>query len=206
MRVALVEDDPILRKSLGLILAGEPRIEQVEEFARAEDALRALDEGLVPDVAIVDIELPGMDGVHLTRELKSRQPDLEVMVLTISTDREIVLAALKAGASGYVLKGSTPREVVEAIHSVHEGGAPMTPRIARRLLLELREREEPSPLTPREVEILQRIEQGLSPREIAEAFVLSLHTVQTHLKRVYEKLQASSRDEALRKARRKGLL
>ena len=127
-------------------------------------------------------------------------------MLTICTGRETVLAALRAGASGYLLKGSTPREVVEAVHSLHEGGAPMTPRIAKRLLLEFRQQQAASPLTAREVEILQKTEEGFSPREIAEEFVLSVHTVRTHLKRVYEKLQASSREEAVRKARRKGLL
>lgn len=207
--MALVEDDPILRNSLGMLLAGERQVELVGSFGSAEAALAAIDEeGLEPEVMVVDIDLPGMSGVDLIRAIKIDHPDIEVMAFTISVDRDTVLAALKAGASGYLVKGSSPRELIEAIHSIHEGGAPMSPRIAKRVLLEFREKplERPSPLTARETDILSQIEEGLSPKEIAQGLSISLHTVQTHLKRVYEKLQANSRREALHKARRQGIL
>ena len=209
MRIALVEDDPILRHSLGTLLSGERKVQVVGTFDSAEAALAWLDGGEgEPDVMVVDIDLPGMSGVEFIRALKTHHADIEAMAYTIAADRGTVLAAIKAGASGYLLKGSTPRELVEAIHAIYEGGAPMSPRIAKRVLLELRETPQgkPSPLTARETDILSNIEEGLSLKEICEHFSISLHTVHTHVKRIYEKLQACSRQEALLKARRQGIL
>ena len=209
MKMVLVEDDATLRTSLSLLLSGERGIEMVGAFGSAEASLDALATGDVsPEVMVVDIDLPGMSGIELIRTVKADYPEVELMAFTISVDRNTVMSALKAGASGYLLKGSTPRELVEAVYAVHEGGAPMTPRIAKRVLLELRElpNERPSLLTAREVDILTHIGEGLTPKEVAQALCISLHTVRTHLKRAYEKLQANTRQEALQKARRHGLL
>ena len=130
------------------------------------------------------------------------------MAFTILEDRDTVFAAIKAGASGYLLKGSPPREVVESLHTLYQGGAPMTPRIAKKVLLEMRGEggDETEGLSVRERDILAQIQKGMSYREIGEQFYISPHTVHSHIKRIYEKLQARGRKEALLKARRQGIL
>lgn len=207
MRVAIVEDDPLLRGNLRLLLGGERDIDIVADYGSAEDALD--DVGRAdPEIMLVDIDLPGMSGIEFIRRVKPGRRHLEIMAFTICEDRDTVFAAIKAGASGYLVKGSTPRELVESLHMLHEGGAPMSPRIAKKILLELRgePEEEQAGLTARERSILTHLRAGLSYREIAELLGLSPNTVHTHIKKTYEKLQAKGRDEALLQARRRGLL
>lgn len=190
-----------------VLLGGERDFQVVGAYGSAEEALEGL-ATLLPDVMLVDIDLPGMNGIDLIREVKGRRPKVELMAFTIFEDRETVFSAIKAGASGYLVKGSPPREVVESLHTLYQGGAPMTPRIAKKVLLEMRGQceEESESLTSRERAILLKIQQGLSYREIAADLVISPHTVHTHIKKIYEKLQAHGRDEALLKARRQGLI
>lgn len=207
MRIAIVEDDPLLRGSMSILLGGERGFEVVGAYGSGEEALEGLP-GARPEVVLVDLDLPGISGVQLIRQVKRREPDVELMAFTILEDRETVFAAIQAGASGYLVKGSAPRDVVESLHTLYEGGAPMTPRIAKKVLLEMRGEsgEEAESLTARELTILQQIQRGLSYREIGQQLFISPHTVHTHIKKVYEKLQARGREEALRKARRQGLL
>lgn len=207
MRVALVEDDSLLRGSVSVLLGGERGFEVVGAFGSAEEALAGLAQGN-PEVMLVDIDLPGMNGIELIREVKRHHPEVELMAFTILEDRDTVFAAIKAGASGYLLKGSPPREVVESLHTLYQGGAPMTPRIAKKVLLEMRGEgsDETEGLSVRERDILAQIQKGMSYREIGEQFYISPHTVHSHIKRIYEKLQARGRKEALLKARRQGIL
>jgi DNA-binding NarL/FixJ family response regulator len=207
MRVVLVEDDPLLRENITLLLKGEPGIAVLNSFGSAEEALSALPE-IDPEIMLVDIGLPGMSGIDLIRRIKSERPGIEIMAHTIFEDRNNVFSALKAGASGYLLKGSTPRELIEAIFNLYNGGAPMSPKIARAVIREFQEDgvEESYLLSPREQQILSSLEKGLAYKEIAAAFNISPHTVHTHIKNIYEKLQAKSRQEAFAKARRKGIL
>jgi len=207
MQIVIVEDNRLLLENLRLLLNGEEGINVTGAFATAEDALPEL-EVCAPDVMLTDLDLPGISGIELTRLAKSRLPDLDIMAYTIFEDRETVFSAIKAGASGYILKGSTPRELIESLNSLYRGGAPMSPKIARKVIQEFQDEtvSESSLLSHREKEIVRGIEQGLTYKNIAEKFFISPHTVHTHIKNIYEKLQAKDRPEAISKARRKGLI
>jgi DNA-binding NarL/FixJ family response regulator len=207
MRLIIVEDDPILLESLKLILGGEAGITVAGAFGSAEDALRALRKS-APEVMLTDLGLPGMSGIELIKKAKDDMPSLEIMTHTVFEDRENVFAAIKAGASGYILKGSSPREIVEAIHDIHKGGAPMSPKIARKVIHEFQDEnvEDQYILSQRERDIVKCIEQGLTYKEISQRLKISSHTVHTHIKNIYEKLQAKDRGEALVKARKTGII
>lgn len=207
MLLAIVEDNGTLLENLRLLLGGEPGINLVGAFATAEEALAAFKE-LSPEVMLADLGLPGMSGIELMKAAKRMLPDLDIMAHTISEDRGTVFAALKAGASGYLLKGSTPRELIEALFELRKGGAPMSPKIARLVIREFQNEgaQEQPLLSKREKEILLNLEKGLTYKEIAELLNISPHTVHTHIKNIYEKLQAKDRQEALRKAIKTGII
>ena len=207
MRIAIVEDDKMLRENLKILLSGDGGIEVVGAFGSGEAALQALEE-ISPEVMLVDLGLPGMTGMEFIAKAKNMIEDLDIMAHTVFEDRETIFAAIKAGASGYILKGTKPAELIEALHNLHEGGAPMSPKIARLVIKEFQEHgiQEQYLLTPREKEILGGIEKGLSYQELAEINNISPHTVHTHIKNIYEKLQAKDRSEAIIKARKKGII
>jgi DNA-binding NarL/FixJ family response regulator len=207
MRLVIVEDDPLLLENLTLLLSGEGEITVAGAYRSAEDALKLLQKAK-PEVMLTDIGLPGMSGVDLIKKAKEEMPALEIMAHTVFEDRENVFSAIKAGASGYILKGSTPREIIESIHSLYKGGAPMSPKIARKIIREFQDEatNDQFLLTPREIEIAKRIEEGLTYKEIGEKLNISTHTVHTHIKKIYEKLQAKDRNDAIIKARKKGII
>jgi two-component system NarL family response regulator len=207
MRLLILEDETLLRENLRLLLNGEAKIEVVGAFGSAEEALQNLVE-CSPELLLVDLGLPGMSGVEFIEKAKTAMPAVEIMAHTIYEDRETVFSAIKAGASGYLLKGSTPREIVESLFVLYEGGAPMSPRIARKVIREFQAGggEDQHLLTLREREILKCIEAGLAYKEIAGKLFISPHTVHTHIKKIYEKLQAGNREDALLRARRKGII
>jgi len=207
MRLALVEDNTVTRETLKLLLSGEPSIESVQTYGSGEELLEDLEQ-IVIDVLLVDLDLPGMHGTELIQKFNQARPTVEIMVYTIYEDRENVFAAIKAGASGYILKGSSPRELIESLQSLHQGGAPMSPKIARKVILEFQDtpEEAQNPLSSRESNIVRCVEQGLSYKEIAERLSISPHTVHTHIKNIYEKLQARNRRDALTSARRIGII
>jgi DNA-binding NarL/FixJ family response regulator len=207
MRLVIVEDDPLLLENLTLLLSGEGGITVAGAYRSAEDALKLL-RNAKPEVMLTDIGLPGMSGVDLIKKAKEEMPGLEIMAHTVYEDRENVFAAIKAGASGYILKGSTPREIIESIHSLYKGGAPMSPKIARKIIREFQGdvTNDQFLLTPREIEIAKRVEEGLTYKEIGERLSISTHTVHTHIKKIYEKLQAKDRNDAIIKARKKGII
>lgn len=207
MRLAIVEDDPLLLESLKMLLSGESGITVSGAFRSAEEALPAIKQAK-PDVMLVDLGLPGMTGVELIKRIKEEMPGSEIMAHTVFEDRENVFSAIKAGASGYILKGSSPREIVEAIHEVHKGGAPMSPKIARKVIHEFQDESvsEQYLLSLREKDIVKCIEEGLTYKEISHRLGISSHTVHTHIKRIYEKLHAKNRIEALAKARKTGVI
>lgn len=207
MRLVIVEDDPLLLDNLTLLLSGESGITVSGAFRSAEDALNLLRKAK-PEVMLTDIGLPGMSGVELIKKSKEALPGLEIMAHTVFEDRDNVFAAIKAGASGYLLKGSSPREIVESLHSLYKGGAPMSPKIARKVIHELRDdvSDDQFLLTPRETEIVKCVEEGLTYKEIGGKLSISTHTVHTHIKKIYEKLQAKDRNDAIMKARKRGIL
>ncbi|NTW59840.1 MAG: response regulator transcription factor [Nitrospirae bacterium] len=207
MKVSIVEDDVLLRQNLNLLLSGETGISVVSVYSTAEEALAGIKRAR-PEILLADIGLPGMSGIELIRELKEQMPDLEIMAHTVFDDRETVFSAIKAGASGYILKGSTPRELIDALHTLAKGGSPMSPKIARKVIREFQGEgiDEQYLLSHRETEIVKEIENGLSYKDIAVKLGISPHTVHTHIKNIYEKLHAKNRQGALIAARKKGII
>jgi two-component system NarL family response regulator len=207
MKLAIVEDDPLLRDNLKLLLGGEPGITVAGVYPSGEEALKAM-KNSVPEVVLCDLGLPGMSGVEFIKKIKAESPSLEIMAHTVFDDRENVFSALKAGASGYLLKGCSPREIIEAIYELYKGGSPMSPKIARKVIHEFQDVEvaEQYILSQREKSILKCIELGMTYKEIASDLGISSHTVHSHIKRIYEKLQAKDRTEALVNARKGGFI
>ncbi len=207
MRIAIVEDNSVTRETLKAIISSEPSVVLTAALATAEEALKCLAE-CCPEVLLVDLDLPGMHGIELIRRAKTKYPSLEIMVYTIFEDRETVFSAIKAGASGYILKGSSSRELIDSLESLYRGGAPMSPRIARKVINEFHSQftEEVNPLSQKESQILRYVGQGMTYKELAELLTISPHTVHTHIKNIYEKLQARDRRDALQRARKIGII
>lgn len=207
MRIAIIEDDRSLLDNLKLLLSGEPGITVSGAFVSAEEAIPLLKKA-APDIILIDLGLPGMSGVELIKRVKREMPDVEIMAHTMFEDKEHVFSAIKAGASGYILKGCSPRELVEAVFTISQGGAPMSQKIARKVMLEFQDSavSDPYILSNREKDIVRSIEEGLSYKEIGDRLNISPHTVHSHIRKVYEKLNAKDRHEALTKARKKGII
>ena len=201
LRICIVEDNNDLRETLQQMIEAEPGLSFVSSYSNAEDAIRSLPK-LAPDVVLMDIHLPFRSGIECTRRLKDLYPELRVLILTVYEDSESIFDALKAGASGYLLKRSTPSDILAAINDVSEGGAPMSSQIARQVVASF-QRPTPSlepvgePLSERETEVLGYITKGYSGKEIAEKMSVSINTVKTHLKHIYQKLHVRSRTEIL---------
>ena len=200
IKVAIVEDDAEILEMLSRVIRRAAQFDMVGGFPDAEAALEAIPR-LAPNVVIMDLQLPGMSGIDCIRVLKQKMPGIQVLVFTVFSDSDQVFRALEAGASGYLLKRTARREVVEAIEQVWDGGAPMSGEIARKVVESFR-RVQPSvgpsrQLTPREEEVLSLLAKGYVTKEVADALSLSSDTVRFHLKHVYEKLHVHSRTEAL---------
>jgi two-component system NarL family response regulator len=203
--VFIVEDEPRMLEFLREALESDPRIVVAGAATSRADAL-AQAAACQVDVGIVDLALGEESGIDLIGELKSLWPATLLMAHTVFDDRDTVFRALRAGASSYVLKGASPAELTAAVHEVKNGGAPMTPKIARMVIEDLQRGSEPDPITPRERQILKFIDEGLTYKEIAAKLAISVHTVHSHIKSVYERLHASGKREALARARSRGLL
>jgi DNA-binding NarL/FixJ family response regulator len=206
IRLMLVEDDAELRASLSDFLSTVPRLKVVAAHAAAKPALDAVKGGLQLDVALVDLVLPGMAGDALIRLLKEARPDVEVIVLSAHEDADHLFSALSAGAGGYLLKHSAPAHIIEGIFQVVDGGAPMSPSIARRVVAAMHERPapQPSPLTPRELEVLELLTKGATYELIAKALEIAVSTVQAHIKSIYRKLEVCTKAEATAEAYKRG--
>lgn len=207
MRIAIVEDNQLLLENLKMLLMGESNVEVVGTYSSAEEALKSLDFSKT-EVLLADIGLPGMSGIELIGIVKARYPELDIMAHTIFENRESVFSAIKAGASAYILKGSRPVELIDALNKLYDGGAPMSPKIARMVIQEFQDKgsDEQYLLSQREKEVLKEIEKGLSYKEIANKLNISPQTIHTHIKKIYEKLHAVDRQDALLKARKKGII
>ena len=209
IRVLVADDHAIVRKGICALLATEPRIEVVGEACDGSDAVAAA-QRLQPDVILMDIVMPGVDGLEATRRLACCQPQARILVLTSFAGDDKIFPAIKAGALGYLLKDSGPEELVHAIQQVHRGESSLHPTIARRLLRELSSPSEPGPesdcLTGREVEVLQLVAQGQSNRQVADLLTISEATVRTHVSNILSKLNLCSRTQAALYALREGLV
>ncbi len=198
--VAIVEDNAEIRRNLSRYIGEAPGFRCACACASGEEALRVIPQ-TPPDVVLMDIQMPGMSGITCTASLKKVLPSVPVMMLTVYEDNDAIFNALKAGASGYLLKRSAPAKLLEAIKELHRGGAPMTSEIARRVIESFyAARPEAHPqdkLTPREEEILQCLAKGYVTKEIADKLSVSYDTVRYHLKHIYDKLHVHSRTEAV---------
>jgi len=208
IRILIADDHAIVRKGIRALLATEADIEVVGEAADGKEAVEKA-ERLHPDVILMDLVMPGMDGIEATRRITTRQPEIRILVLTSFAEDEKVFPALKAGALGYLLKDAGPEELVRAIRQVYCGESSLHPAIARKVLQELSRPPEqpptPEPLTERELEVLRLIAKGKSNREIAEELVISEATVRTHVSNILGKLQLASRTQAALYALREGI-
>jgi len=203
LRIALVEDQARTRAGLVALLGREPGFKVVAAWSSMEEALREL-ERAAPHVLLSDIGLPGMSGIDGVRRVIQAMPGLPVLMLTVYSDNDRVFDALCAGASGYVLKDTPPDRLVAAIRELAEGGAPMTPEIARKVVTMFQKvappRSSDHALTARELDVLQALADGHSYKTAAAALGLALDTIRFHVRAIYSKLQVHSKSEAVRAA------
>lgn len=208
IQVVVVEDNEKFRNGLRQLIDGTPGYACVGAFADCEKALPEIRD-LLPDVVLMDIGLPGMSGIDGVKAIKACFPDVEILMLTIYEDDNKVFKSLHAGASGYLLKKTPPAKILEAITEIHNGGAPMSAKIARKVLDVFHKEnlsDETNQLSNREKEILQLMVEGNSYKAIGDRLFISPHTVRTHLKNIYEKLHVHSKSEAAVKAVKHRLL
>lgn len=206
--VWLVEDNHAFRMTVARVLNGIDGIECFEHFSNAEDALELLQSGdSVPDVILMDLGLPGQNGIVAISKIKAILPSTRVVVLTVFDQDEKVFKAICAGASGYLLKSTPPDAIVEAIHEALAGGAPMTPKVAKAVLQMFSQMGKPVDygLTERERNVLELMTKGLTAKAIAGQLDVSYHTVDTHIRNIYTKLHVHSRGSAVAKGFREKL-
>src|SRR5262245_55766119 len=200
--VSIVEDNDQLRNTLAKVIGRSEGFTCVSHYGNAEAALAGLPKD-TPEVVLMDINLPGMNGVECVRQLKQTAPAVNIVMLTVYEDTDNILAALAAGAGGYLMERTKPPELLAAIREVHRGGSPMTTHIARKVTQSfLKAGPSPQPtenLSQREQEVLDCLSQGFLYKEIAEKLGISYETVHTYIRRIYEKLQVRTRTEAVAK-------
>jgi len=209
IRTAIIEDQREIREGLALLIDGTAGYRCTRTFRSMEDALAGIGDE-PPDVALVDIGLPGMSGIEGIRILRERYPSVRLLMLTVYDDDDRIFEALCAGASGYLLKKTPPARLLDSLREAFEGGAPMSPEVARRVI-ELFRRVRPPEradcdLTPHETRILKMLVDGHNYKSAAGELDVSVNTVAFHVKRIYEKLQVHSKSEAVAKALKSGLI
>lgn len=198
--VSLVEDDPWLRKDLAREISAAPGFRCLNSYASAEEALKNLP-AEKPDVVIMDINLPGLNGIECVRRLKLAAPEMCILMLTVYEESDLIFAALRAGASGYLLKRSKPGELLEAIADAYQGGSPMTSSVARQVVQFFAQptlsQPETEGLSAREQEILNLLVKGHAYKAIADQLSVSVNTVRMFIRRIYKKMHVHSRSEAM---------
>ncbi len=200
--VSIVDDDKRLCQSIATFLNGSPGFRCVSIYGSAEAALRRLPADQ-PDVVLMDINMAGMDGIECVRRLKTLTPQIQIVMLTVYEDTEQIFKALAAGATGYLLKRHEPDELLQAIQDVQAGGSPMSNSIARKVVASFQTAdpagEKQNLLTSREQIVLDYLAQGLAYKQIGDQLGISINTIRTHLRHIYEKLHVQSRTEAVAK-------
>lgn len=197
-RVLIVEDDQEIRNSFSLIVNSSQKFMVANAYSNCEDAIDSINRDK-PEIVLMDVELPGMNGIQGTKIIKDKNPHIDVVMVTVYEDSELVFEALKAGASGYITKSANYMELLSALEEIMKGGAPMSSRIARMVIDNFHVNPN-SPLTKRETEILQLISEGKTYTQISEELFISKETAKTHIKNIYSKLQVNSKSEAIAKA------
>ncbi len=210
IRILLADDHAVLRAGLRVLLSREPDMDVVGEAASGAEAVQKA-EALQPDVVLLDISMPGMDGLEATAQIKQRCARTRVLILTMHEDRHYLLPALRAGAAGYVVKRAADAELIGAIRAIQRGEAFLHPTMARLLVDQYAGQKaagaaEGQPLSDREAEVLRLIAEGLSYKEMADRLGISVKTVETYRERIKEKLNLASRAELVRYALERGLL
>jgi DNA-binding NarL/FixJ family response regulator len=212
--VIVIEDEPEFRRRFAQIIQAEPTMRLVGLAANKREAFNLI-ENTRFDVMMIDLGLPDGSGIDLIRRVSERQADADILVVTVFGDEHHVVSSIEAGATGYVLKDSTPADVISCIRLLRAGGSPVSPAVARSVLRAVRQRSaaaqaaitpEENPLSSRETEILQLLAKGMSFNEIGEVLAISPHTVTAHIKKIYRKLAVHSRGEAVYEATQMGLL
>lgn len=208
INIWMVEDNSRYRKSLAAVINNTDGMTCTEAFSTCEEAITAMEDELYPDVILLDIGLPGMSGIKGIQKFKAYSSRIHIVILTIYDDNDTVFDALCEGASGYLLKDSTQDKIVESIREVLAGGAPLNMRIAQKVLqlfAKLKIKKSDYGLTDREKEILQYIVSGLTKQQIADELFLSFHTVNTHIKNIYKKLEVNTKAAVVSKAYKENL-
>jgi DNA-binding NarL/FixJ family response regulator len=200
IKVAIVDDDEGIRASLATLIRRSPSLRLTGDYPDAETAVKEIPKR-PPDVVLMDINLPGIKGVECVRQLKAEVPGVQFLMLTVYEDSDSLFNSLKAGASGYLLKRTASARLLDAIRDVHTGGSPMTPQLARRVVQFFSKPSETdasvSRLTPGEKEFLAQLANGYAYKEIADRMNISIDTVRSYVRTVYEKLHVHSRTEAV---------
>lgn len=200
--IAIIEDDYVVRQNLSEQIKARIPLSEIRMFPTGEDAMLSLSKERV-DVALFDIQLPGMSGIDCIRKLKLIHPDMQMMVLTVYENTDLIFDALKAGANSYILKSTPPEKIAEAIRELYEGASPISSVIARKVIesfrFDISVNEQFEKLSKREQEILEALHRGRRYKEIADQLHISIETVRTHIRNIYEKLQVNCRREALKK-------
>lgn len=215
VRVLVVDDHTLFRRGIVTVLANQENINVVGE---AVNGLEAIDkaEKLVPDVIVMDLNMPQCSGLEATQALQAKMPQVSILVLTVSDNEADLFHAIKFGATGYILKNTEPEELVQAIHHIAQGGVILSPMMAAKLLTEFRglgtdamvkkTAEEEDNLSPREDEVLRLVSQGATNKEIADSLFISENTVKTHLRNIMDKLHLANRSQAAAYAVKRGLV
>ncbi len=211
IKVAIIEDNSTIREGLAALINGTEGYSCIGSFNSCESFFDKLGK-LEIDVALMDIALPGMNGIEGVKKLREKHPEINTLMLTIYEDNQVVFDALCAGACGYLVKKTPPSRLLEAIKDVYEGGSPMSSHIARQVITLFRQTqsktnyEEESELSEREIGVLTNLADGNNYQEIAEKLFISVDTVRHHIRNIYKKLHVHSQSQAVAKAIRKGLI
>jgi DNA-binding NarL/FixJ family response regulator len=211
IRVVVVEDNNAIREGLKILIDGTEGYVCAGAYAECETMLKSI-EKISPDVLLMDLGLPGMNGIEGIKRVKKLLPELTILVLTIYEENERIFDALCAGASGYLVKKTQPSKLLEAIREAYDGGAPMSSQIARKVIEFFQNKNTSSPqknnyvLTPREKQILSGLVEGHNFKAIADSLFISIETVRFHFRNIYRKLHVHSQSEAVAKALKEGLI
>ncbi|MCB0283600.1 MAG: response regulator transcription factor [Calditrichae bacterium] len=204
INVSIVEDDELIRDGISTLLSHRQEFNLLGSFGRCEDLLDTLEE-ITPDIILMDIDLPGISGIEGIKLVKEKFPAIDILVLTVHENDDMVFEALCAGACGYLTKNIDSGRLLESIRDVHNGGSPMSTNIAR-MVVKSFQRNQHSPLTGRETEVLNLLSRGKSYKMIADDIFIDKETVRTHIKNIYRKLEVHSKADAIEKALKQKLI